>query len=174
MLAEVTMNKPEETQESVIATEEESRGIYLPFIDATVGELIETSRTAIADLQQASASKDAVIEQRNLEIDALHKTIAAKNEKIGELEEMAKAGAELEAQVKTLTTDLGMARMLLKSKAGIPQGIERLEGGGIRLAVTLDEDAAVPFLSQAECAGEDPAVFIQRQLEEALLAFAAS
>jgi len=67
--------------------------------------------------------------------------------------------------------DLGVARMLLKQEkaSGIPQGIVRLENGGIRLAVELDQDEAGPLLSWAESAGEGPAVYIARQIKDALV-----
>jgi uncharacterized protein (DUF3084 family) len=155
----------DETQQPV-ATEKESRSIYLPFIQATVGELIEKSQQVIADLQQASTDKDAIIEQRNREIAALQGTIKAKAELV---QEHGAKVAELEGQVKSVTDSLGMARMLLKEKTGIPQGIEKLENGGIRFAVTLDVDEASVLLSWADSAGEDPAVYIARQVKDALV-----
>lgn len=117
--------------------------------------------------------KDSVINRKHDEtvvlqaqVDELTGKVAAKDAKIAELVEYS----------QKKNADLGIARMALQESkvSTIPQKLERLAGGGIRLAVTLDVDSAEPFLSQAEAAGEDPASYIQRQLEEALLAFASS
>lgn len=82
----------------------------------------------------------------------------------------------LPAKVKELTTDLGMARILLqKAKtAGSVSGLERLPGGGVRLMVELDVDEAEPLLGWADGAGEDPAVYIARQIKDALVAVTSS
>lgn len=142
-------------------SEEAGRAIYIPFVQRTFGQFLDESRVAVAEIESASAAKDAIIDQRNREISALHETIASKVAKI----------EELEASAKQLAMDLGVARMLLKQAkaSGIPQGIVKLDGGGIRLAVELDQDEAGPLLSWAESAGEDPAVYIARQIRDALV-----
>ena len=131
----------------------------------TVDEIITGMREDVQRFKEEAEAAGATII-------ALNETITAKNAKIDELVEYSKKKNET---ISELRIDLGVARMLRdQAKSGIPVGLERLPGGGIRLAVTLDVDTATPYLSQAESAGEDPAVYIQRMVEEAVLAFAAS
>jgi hypothetical protein len=131
----------------------------------TVDEIITGMREDVQRFKEEAEAAGATII-------ALNETITAKNTKIDELVEYSKKKNET---ISELRIDLGVARMLKdQGKAGIPVGLERLPGGGIRLGVTLDVDTATPYLSQAESAGEDPAVYIQRMVEEAVLAFAAS
>ena len=131
----------------------------------TVDEIIAGMREDVQRFKEEAEAAGATII-------ALNETITAKNAKIDELVEYSKKKNET---ISELRIDLGVARMLKdQAKAGIPVGLERLPGGGIRLPVTLDVDTATPYLSQAESAGEDPAVYIQRMVEEAVLAFAAS
>ncbi len=152
----------------------------------TVGKIVATAQEEVNRMTAEGETKDATILEQATKLTAKDTKIAElveygknKNAILQELVTADKAKAvqiaELGPRVESLTKDLGMARLAAQAKgSGIPQNLERLPSGGIRLAITLDEDAAVPFLSQAECAGEDPAAYIARQLEEALLAFAAS
>ena len=136
-----------------VATEE-----TMTFMGMTLGELISQMRALVAEGTARANAKDETLGLRDREIQSLHGLVSAKNDKIAEL-----------------TADLGAARLVAKeAKGGIPVGIERLPGGGIRLGVELDVDTATPYLSQAESAGEDPAVYIKRALEEAILAYSAS
>jgi hypothetical protein len=117
--------------------------------------------------------KDSVINRKHEEtvvlqaqVDELTGKIAAKDAKITELVEYS----------KQKNMDLGVARMALQqAKAStIPQRLERLAGGGIRLAVSLDIDESAPLLSWADSAGEDPAEYISRQIKDALVAVTSS
>jgi uncharacterized coiled-coil protein SlyX len=125
-------------------------------------------------------AKDETITARNREIEALHKTVAEKNEKAAQLEGningLNVALAETEATVKELTakvTELTEKLALVKMQAKtMPKNLERLEGGGIRLPITLDVDDAEHYLSEADTAGEDPATYIQQQVENAVRAYA--
>ena len=172
--------EPDETavQPESQAPAEVVSGSAMTVYGMTVDAIIEGSRQKAVEMQSSIDEKAAAILAKDAKIAELVEYGKSKNVALQELTaaDAAKAAqiAELGPKVDSLTKDLGMARMTAKATAGTSRGIERLPGGGIRLAVTLDEDSATPFLSQAECAGEDPAVFIQRQLEEALLAFAAS
>ena len=135
-----------------------------------------------AETEQAPVeidAKDQIIAARQREIEALHTTIAKKNGEIASFAESMKAQGDtidaMQGQIDTLhgnlneaKRDLGMARMA-KQAAAIPQGLERLKNGGIRLAVELDQDEAEPLLSWANSAGEDPAVYIARQIKDALV-----
>jgi len=117
--------------------------------------------------------KDSVINRKHDEtvvlqaqVDELTGKIAAKDAKIAELVEYS----------QKKNADLGIARMALQESkvSTIPQKLERLAGGGIRLAVTLDVDEATPLLSWAESAGEDPAIYIAAQVKDALVAVTSS
>jgi hypothetical protein len=119
-------------------------------------EKVKTLESQSSELQGRIATDTVTLAARNREIEALHETIANKN-----------------SEIDSMKMDLGVARMLVQQmKASeIPQKLERLENGGIRLAVTLDEDEAIPYLSQADSAGEEPAAFISNLLHEAIVAF---
>lgn len=141
--------------------------------------------SAAIDVDLTLKAKDETIAAREREISALHETIAKKNEMIASLEESFKAQGEtidaLQGQLGTLRgdlneakRDLGMLRLAAKSKASSAPGIERLPGGGIRLAISLDCDEAEPLLSWADSAGEDPATYIAKTLKDALVAVTSS
>jgi hypothetical protein len=117
--------------------------------------------------------KDSVINRKHDEtvvlqaqVDELAGKVAAKDAKIAELVEYS----------QKKNADLGIARMALQESkvSTIPQKLERLAGGGIRLAVTLDIDESAPLLSWADSAGEDPAEYISRQIKDALVAVTSS
>jgi hypothetical protein len=140
--------------------------------ECTLGQMIEANRDDSIRLEGEKKSLRETIESLNQTVTALNETVTAKNARIDELVEYSKAKS---IEISSLKMDLGVARMLKdQERTGIPAGLERLPDGGIRLGVTLDVDTATPYLSQAESAGEDPAVYVQRMVEEAVLAFAAS
>jgi uncharacterized coiled-coil protein SlyX len=163
-------------------TREDEQPVHAETAPAPVGD------PAAIDIDLTIKAKDETIAAREREIAALHGTIAKKNETIASLEESFKAQGEtidhLNAQIakrdETIATfadnelilkrDLGMARLAAKSKASsAPAGIERLPGGGIRFPVELDVDEAGPLLDWANSAGEDPAVYIARQVKDAMV-----
>ena len=138
----------------------------------TLGQMIEANQDDARRLEGEKKSLRETIESLNQTVTALNETINAKNAKIDELVEYSKAK---NIEISSLKMDLGVARMLKdQARTGIPVGLERLPDGGVRLGITLDVDTATPYLSQAECAGEDPVVYIQRMVEESVLAFSAS
>jgi hypothetical protein len=131
----------------------------------TVDEIITGMREDVQRFKEEAEAAGATII-------ALNETITAKNAKIDELVEYSKKKNET---ISELRIDLGVARMLkYQGKAGIPVGLERLPGGGIRLGVTLDVDEATPLLSWADGAGEDPAEYIAKQVKDALVAVTSS
>ena len=131
----------------------------------TVGQMVEAAKMDKQRLQGELDARDATIQ-------GLNETVSAKNAKIDELVEYSK---KKNAEIGELKIDLGVARLAKDSaKAGIPAGLERLPGGGIRLAVTLDVDEATPLLSWAEGAQEDPATYIAAQIKDALVAVTSS
>jgi uncharacterized coiled-coil protein SlyX len=156
-------------------TREDEQPVHAETAPAPVGD------PAAIDVDLTIKAKDETIAAREREIAALHGTIAKKNETIASLEESFKAQGEtidtLQGQLDTLHGDLneakrnlGMARLAAKSKASsVPAGIERLPGGGIRFPVELDVDEAGPLLDWANSAGEDPAVYISRQVKDAMV-----
>lgn len=190
-----------ETDEKLVyaytaVTEEDAKGVFLTFAGLTVADFLDQARASVARLDTQLATqkdeinrhtvemqaKDETIAGRNREIVALHKTITAKNGKIDELIDAQKPAdsalalaeakvVELAAQVKELTEKLALAKMAVKSA---PKGLERLEGGGLRLPVTLDVDEATPLLSWAHDAGEDPLTYIARQIKDALVSVTSS
>jgi uncharacterized coiled-coil protein SlyX len=141
----------------------------------------ETAAEDITVLTETIKAQGETILFREREIESLHTTIAKKNETIASLEESFKAQGEtidaLQGQLDTLhgdlneaKRDLGMARLANQAKASsAPTGIERLPGGGIRFPVELDVDESAPLLSWADSAGEDPLVYIQRQIHDAMV-----
>lgn len=58
-----------------------------------------------------------------------------------------------------------------REKFNARPGIKLLPNGSIALEVVIDEDLAGALLEWAEGAGEDPATWINRQINEALLSF---
>ncbi len=132
-----------------VATEE-----TMTFVGMTLGELISQMKALVVEEKARADAKDETLGLRDREIQSLHGLVSAKNDKIAEL-----------------TADLGAARLVAKeAKGGIPVGLERLPGGGIRLGVELDADEATPLLSWADSAGEDPATYVARQVHDALVA----
>lgn len=79
---------------------------------------------------------------------------------------------DLAGQVKELTEKLALQKVAMGQ--GMAKGLERLEGGGLRLPVTLDVDEATPLLSWAHDAGEDPLTYIARQIKDALVSVTSS
>jgi hypothetical protein len=132
----------------------------------TMGEIIELKDTVI------NRKHDEIITLR-AQIDELSGRVTAKEAKIAELVEYSQ---KKNTEIGDLKKDLGVARMAVQqAKAStIPQKLERLAGGGIRLAVTLDVDEAAPLLSWSDSAGEDPATYIAAQIKDALLAVTSS
>lgn len=117
----------------------------------------------------------AGIQAKDQLIGELNETISAKNAEINERDETINAHLDT---IENLKLDLGASRLAVqqaKTAAPAPmQSMQRLPNGGVRVLVTLDQDTAVPLLSQAEQAGEDPAKYIATQLGEALLAYTSS
>lgn len=141
----------------------------------TVAQIIEVNRVECERIANESAAKDETITAKEAKIVELVEYGKKKNAMLQEVvtADQAKAVqvAELGAKIDSLTIDLGVARMLAKQAkaSSVPAGIERLPGGGIRLAVTLDVDEAAPLLSWAESAGEDPAEYIAKTLKDAMV-----
>jgi len=63
---------------------------------------------------------------------------------------------------------------LRKAPTRVLSGLTRHQDGAVSLRIVVSPDVAPALLSQAQEAGEDPGVYIQRNVEEALLAFAMS
>jgi myo-inositol-1-phosphate synthase len=162
-LAAVAVGQVEEPaadqEPSPAPTEFIAQGDTMTVYGATVDGIVEADRTDLQRIMGESAAKDTVI--------------AAKNAKIEELVEYGKAK---NGEITELKKDLGVARMLLKDGkvSAVSQGIERLPGGGIRLAVTLDCDDAAPLLSWAEGAGEDPETYIAKIIQDAVVSVVSS
>ena len=118
----------------------------------TLGDILRDARRGIEEM---GASKDVEIAAKDAEITRLT--------------------AELAEAVKVKPrefTDAEIAKAVAPG-AGL-FGLKRLPDGSISVRVTVPEEVAIPLLSQAEAAGENPEIFVQRQLEEALLAYTCS
>lgn len=137
-------NETEETlarQPEPLVADEETMTVY----GQTLGELMGAAKQKILTLESAADSRELVI-----------------GEKVARIGELEQCVTTLEGQVtggKIVIADL-------RQKTGL----QRLPTGSIQLLVTLDVDAATPLLAQADQAGEDPEVYIQRQVADALLA----
>lgn len=190
-------NEPEAPVYAYTAvTEEDAKGVFLTFAGMTAADFLDQARASIARVDTKVAeqkdeisrqtvelqAKDETIAAREREISSLHGTITSKNGKIDGLidawrltnETLAAAEAkvvELGSQVKELTEKLALVKMAGKS---MPKGLERLEGGGLRLPVTLDVDEATPLLSWAADAGEDPAEYVAKIIKDALVSVVSS
>jgi hypothetical protein len=194
-MANQTDEKPQYAFTAV--TEEDGRGVFLAFAGMSATDFLNEARASIKrqdgyiddhkkeiNRQRVEIqSKDEVIGARNREIAALHKTVAEKNAKVEELatatttkdtDLAAKEAALKEATHKLKQVSEKLALVQTAAKASIPKTLERLDGGGIRLAVTLDTDTATPLLSWAADAGEDPAEYIAKTLADALVAVTSS
>ena len=102
-----------------------------------------------------------LIAQQVRERETLVADAAAKGARVTELETKLNQVETENVGMKTLIAALRPYRTLAK-----------LEGGGVRLPIELDADTAERYLAQAEDAREDPQEYIQRNLSEALLAYA--
>jgi septal ring factor EnvC (AmiA/AmiB activator) len=198
-MANQTDEKPQYTFTAV--TEEDGRGVFLAFAGMSATDFLNEARASVKrqddqiDDQKAEInrqrvelqSKDEVIGARNREIAALHKTVAEKNTKVEELtaatatkdtELAAKEAALKEATRKLQQVSEKLALVQTAAKASIPKMLERLEGGGIRLPVTLDVDESAPLLSWAQDSGakndEEIAAYIATQVHDALVAVTSS
>lgn len=144
----------------------------------TVDAIVEGARKQAVEMQTVIDGNIAALAAKEAKIAELVEYGKNKNAMLQELvtADAAKATliAELGPKVESLTKDLGMARLAAQKRATIPQNLERLPGGGIRLAVELDVDESAPLLSWADSAGEDPATYIARQVKDALVAVTSS
>lgn len=91
-----------------------------------------------------------------------------------EVAELVADNAAKADTIATLNVDLAVARVVSEDAKTIAGSLQRLPDGGLRLMVTLDADSAVPLMSWADGAGEDPATYIQKVLEDALVAVVSS
>ena len=77
--------------------------------------------------------------------------------------------AELEVELAAAKKELASASLRIG-----PAGMKRLSDGSLSLRIIVPVDAAEPLLSQADSAQENPEVFIQKAVEEGLLAYTMS
>jgi hypothetical protein len=89
--------------------------------------------------------------------------------------------SDLEATIEGKDTEIEMLAGQLKAAkeraallAIAPVAFQKKADGSISFQVTLDADAAMPLLSQAEGAGEDPATYISKLVGESIIAYACS
>lgn len=90
--------------------------------------------------------------------------------------------SEKDTEIARLTAELAQTKKprsftdaeISKAIKSEPIGLRKLPDGSVSLRVTVPEEVALPLLSQAESAGEDAQVFIQRNVEESLLAYTCS
>ncbi len=101
---------------------------------------------------------------------------------LGQIKDGVDTIAERDAEILRLTTALDEAKkpkvftdaeVQAAVKLG-PQGLKKLPNGDISVRVTVPEEAALPLLSWADSAGENPAMYIQKTLAEALVAYTCS
>lgn len=133
----------------VAVADENSITIY----GLTVGELVRQSQKDLQAVKDQVSQRDTLIVEKDKHIKELERRV-----------EQAKARPEYsDDQVKR-------AMLLIASE----RGMQTLPDGSVRLTVTVPADAAATFKAWAEGAGEDPASYIGRQVEEALLAYSMS
>jgi len=112
----------------------------------TVGGIVEDARVSIEAKDEIIKTKDEEIERLNCEVNA-----AKRQPRHFTDAEIAKAVGQ-----------------------GGEVGLKKLPDGSVSLRVRVPEEVALPLLSQAESAGEPAEIFIQKQVDEALLAYTCS
>lgn len=146
------MSKQNEVAKQVQPVGDDTPTIY----GLTLGEIVADRDGLWKQLLEAKQSiedKNSALLQQSERIEALEKQVA-------------------DAQKRPVAPSAEKERALDTPAPLAP--LQRLKDGSVRLMVTVPADAAEPLLSWAEIAGEDPTTYIQKNVEEALLAFTSS
>lgn len=132
------------------AADDDTQTVY----GMTVGEIVKDRDGIYIQLREANQS----IEDKN-------EQLLKQSARIQKL--------ELEAKAKS-PSPVPVAPNPETHAVGFDQVFVRMNDGSIKVMITVSPDVAAPLLEQAAGAGEAPQTFIQRQVEEALVAYTCS
>lgn len=138
----------------------------------TVGQLNverEALYTSCEEQTVLIEAHDKIVEDKNA-------LLLTQSDRIVTLEAGAKeAAAKIEVLTKQAAdAETKVGKLALRSAAGPRPEMERLPNGSLRLMIMVPEEQAIPLLSWAEGAGEDPQSYVQKMVEEALVSVVSS
>ena len=144
----------------------------------TLGAIVQDRDSLWKQLEAAKTT----LETRDREVAALQKAVGDRTSKLltqsDRIEALEKQNREqdskaqgLTVSVRELTGKLAVAQHIVET--ALPE-MQRLPDGSLRLMISVPEEQAIPLLSWADSAGEDPQSYIQKNVEEALLAVVSS